>query len=83
MALVFFLQFCWSISLQTEQPLNLLMRVVRKDPMGWDNAVLRGELIGARVTAPQTSYSLDHCKIFSFRARAHGVENLDFIRVHH
>ena len=48
MALVFFLQFCWSISLQTEQLLNLLMRVVRKDPMGWDNAVLRGKLIGAR-----------------------------------
>ena len=48
MALVFFLQFCWSISLQTEQLLNLLMRVVRKDPMGWDNAVLPRKLIGAR-----------------------------------
>ena len=47
MALVFFLQFCSSISLQTEQLLNLLMRVVRKDPMGWDNAVLPGKLIGA------------------------------------
>ena len=48
MALVFFLQFCWSISLQTEQPLKLLMRVVRKGPMVWDYAVLRGKLIGAR-----------------------------------
>ena len=48
MALVFFLQFCWSISLQTEQPLKLLMRVVRKDAMGWDNVVLPGRLIVAR-----------------------------------
>lgn len=48
MALVFFLQFCWSISLQTEPLLKLLMRVVRKDPMGWDNAVLPRKLIGAR-----------------------------------
>ena len=64
------------------QLLKLLMRVVRKDPMGWDYAVLPRKLIGARGDRSLTSYLLDHCKIFNLRARAHGVENLDFIRVH-